>query len=113
MLWMTADPSHLAGRLKVNIHPLAVVTAVSHRIGDDVAAEGGSQTTRTPQTKANRGKFGKVTAEFAEIPVAFRATDVQSTRISRRFSVVSRKFTAISRKCTIAGELLGNFLGRL
>ena len=34
-LWLTADPTHLAGRLKVNIHPLAVVTAVSYRIGDD------------------------------------------------------------------------------
>ena len=37
----TADSTHLAGRLNINIHPLAVVTAVSHRIGDDAAAGGG------------------------------------------------------------------------
>ena len=37
MLWLTADPAHLAGRLNISIHPLAVLTAVSYRIGDDVA----------------------------------------------------------------------------
>ena len=40
VLWLTADFTHLAGRLNINIHPWAVVTAVSHRIGDDVAAGG-------------------------------------------------------------------------
>jgi hypothetical protein len=37
MLWLTAGPTHLAGRLNINMHPLAVLTAVSYRIGDDVA----------------------------------------------------------------------------
>ena len=41
MLWLTADPTHLAGRLNINIHPLAVLTAVSWRFGDDVAGGGG------------------------------------------------------------------------
>ena len=40
VLWLTADPTHLAGRLKLNIHPLAVVTAVSHRVGGGVAQRG-------------------------------------------------------------------------
>ena len=39
-MWTTVDPTHLAGRLDINIYPLAVVTAVSWRIGDDVAAFG-------------------------------------------------------------------------
>ena len=34
VLWLTADPTHLAGRLNFNIHPFAVLTAVSYRIGD-------------------------------------------------------------------------------
>ena len=41
VLWLTAGPTHVAGRLNINIHPLAVVTAVSCRIGDDVAVGGG------------------------------------------------------------------------
>ena len=41
MLRLTAGPTHLAGRLNINIHPLAVLTAVSYRIGDDVAVGGG------------------------------------------------------------------------
>ena len=40
-MWMTVDPAHLAGRLNINMHPLAVLTAVSYRIGDDVAVVGG------------------------------------------------------------------------
>ena len=40
-LWSTVDPTHLAGRLDINIHPLAVLTAVSYRLGDDVAVVGG------------------------------------------------------------------------
>ena len=39
-MWMAVDPTHLAGQLDINIRPLAVVTAVSHHIGDDVAAGG-------------------------------------------------------------------------
>ena len=39
-MWTTADATHLAGRLDINIHSLAVVTAVSCRIGDDVTAFG-------------------------------------------------------------------------
>ena len=30
-MWRTADPTHSAGRLDSNIHPLAVVMAVSYR----------------------------------------------------------------------------------
>ena len=41
LLRRTADSTHLAGRLHIAIEPLTVVTAVSHRIGDDVAAGGG------------------------------------------------------------------------
>ena len=40
MMWLAAGPTHLAGRLNINIHPLAVLTAVSYRIGDDVAVGG-------------------------------------------------------------------------
>ena len=40
VLWLTGHPTHFAGRLDINIRPLAVVTAVSYRIGDDVAAFG-------------------------------------------------------------------------
>ena len=40
MLWSTVDPTHLAGRSDINIHPLAVLTAVSYRLGDDVAVGG-------------------------------------------------------------------------
>ena len=43
MLWLTADPAHLAGRLNISIHPLAVLTAVSYRIGDGVAVGGRSR----------------------------------------------------------------------
>ena len=32
-LWITVDPTHLARRLDIDINPLAVLTAVSHRIG--------------------------------------------------------------------------------
>ena len=39
-MWMTVDFTHLAGRLDINIHPLAVLTAVSYRLGDDVAVGG-------------------------------------------------------------------------
>ena len=35
-MWRTADPAHSAGRLDSNIHPLAVVMAVSYRIGGEV-----------------------------------------------------------------------------
>ena len=42
MLWLTVDPTHLAGRLNINIHPLAVVTAVSHRIVGDVDSGSGA-----------------------------------------------------------------------
>ena len=35
-MWLTVDPIHLAGRLDININPLAVITAVSYRIGGDV-----------------------------------------------------------------------------
>jgi hypothetical protein len=41
MLWSTVDPTHLAGRLDINIHPLAVLTTVSYRLGDDAAVGGG------------------------------------------------------------------------
>ena len=41
MMWSTVDPTHLAGRLDINIHPLAVLTAVSYRLGDGVAVVGG------------------------------------------------------------------------
>ena len=40
MLWSTVDPTHLAGRLDTNIHPLAVLTAVSYRLGDAVVVGG-------------------------------------------------------------------------
>ena len=40
VLWSTVDPTHLAGRLDINIHPLAVLTAVSYRLGDDAAVGG-------------------------------------------------------------------------
>ena len=40
MLWSTVDPTHLAGRLDINIYPFAVLTAVSYRLGDDVAVGG-------------------------------------------------------------------------
>ena len=40
MLRSTVDPIHLAGRFDINIHPLAVLTAVSYRIGDDAAVMG-------------------------------------------------------------------------
>ena len=40
MLWSTVDPTHLAGRLDINNCPLAVLTAVSYRLGDDVAVGG-------------------------------------------------------------------------
>ena len=40
MMWSTVDPTHLAGRLDINIHPLAVLTAVSYRLGDAVAVGG-------------------------------------------------------------------------
>ena len=33
VLWPTADPTHLAGRLDINIHPFAVLTAGSYRLG--------------------------------------------------------------------------------
>ena len=36
-MWMALDPTHLAGRLHIAFEPLAVVTAVSHRIGGGVA----------------------------------------------------------------------------
>ena len=41
VLWSTADPIHLAGRFDINIPPLAVLTAVSYRLGDGVAVVGG------------------------------------------------------------------------
>jgi len=41
VLWLTVDPIHLAGRFDINIHPLAVLTAVSYRLGDGVAVVGG------------------------------------------------------------------------
>ena len=37
LLWSTVDPTHLAGRLDINIHPVAVLTAVSYRFGGGVA----------------------------------------------------------------------------
>ena len=40
-MWMVVDPAHLAGRLDIDIHPLAVLTAVSHRIGGGVGVCGG------------------------------------------------------------------------
>ena len=40
MLWSAVDPTHLVGRLDINIHPFAVLTAVSYRLGDDVAVGG-------------------------------------------------------------------------
>ena len=40
VLWSTVDPTHLAGRLDINIHPLVVLTAVSYRLGDDVTVGG-------------------------------------------------------------------------
>ena len=40
VLWSTADPTHLAGRLDINIHPFAVLTAVLYCLGDDVAVGG-------------------------------------------------------------------------
>ena len=55
MLWLTADPTHLAGRLNINIHPLAVLTAVSCRIGDDVAVGG-----RVVQSRGPRRCCGRV-----------------------------------------------------
>ena len=39
-IWMALDPTQFTGRLEINIHPLAVVTAVSNHIGDDGAAGG-------------------------------------------------------------------------
>ena len=33
MLWLTVDPTQFSGRLDINIHRLAVVTALSYRIG--------------------------------------------------------------------------------
>ena len=39
-MWMTADLTQLSGRLHIAIELLAVVTAVSYHIGDDVAAFG-------------------------------------------------------------------------
>ena len=54
MLWLTAGPTHLAGRLKINIHPLAVLTAVSYRIGDDVAVGGRFVQSRGPRRCCRR-----------------------------------------------------------
>ena len=36
VLWLTGHPTHFAGRLDINIRPLAVLTAVSCRTGGDV-----------------------------------------------------------------------------
>ena len=33
LLWLTVDPTQFSGRLDINIHRLAVVTALSYRIG--------------------------------------------------------------------------------
>ena len=54
MLWLTAGPTHLAGRLNINIHPLAVLTAVSYRIGDDVAVGGRFVQSRGPRRCCGR-----------------------------------------------------------
>ena len=54
MLWLTAGPAHLAGRLNINIHPLAVLTAVSYRIGDDGAVCGGFVQSRGPRRCCGR-----------------------------------------------------------
>ena len=32
LLWLTVDPTQFSGRLDINIHRLAVVTALSYRI---------------------------------------------------------------------------------
>ena len=36
VLWLTGHPTHLAGRSHIVIEPLAVLMAVSYRIGGDV-----------------------------------------------------------------------------
>merc|ERR1711965_272828 len=54
MMWLTVDPTYLAGRLNINIHPLAVLTAVSYRIGDDVAVGGWFVQSRGPRRCCRR-----------------------------------------------------------
>ena len=51
VLWSTVDATHLAGRLDINIHPLAVLTTVSYRLGDDAAVGGGFRRSRCARSR--------------------------------------------------------------
>ena len=51
VLWLTVDPTHLTGRLDINIHPLAVLTTVSYRLGDDAAVGGGFRRSRCARSR--------------------------------------------------------------